>query len=465
MRITTRQKFSIWFSLYFIAFFILLSALFIVIFRYMYFRQIQREVGLEFSEIVKEYVQIDKQGLFFKRDSKGETLRSHLFADSMSALFVASDSSLLRAYGTFEVGLTKENLMPVISSLQVSLQNMKVVETTIVWRNQAYYALVTPIKYQSKPVASMVIAKSLHDLEDSTSTMIGIMLVLGALGVAGSVLVGYGASIRLLSPVHALIGAINKTSLHDIVPVDTLNGPRNDEFVQLIKTYNDMVIRLKTMASRQREFVANASHELKTPLARAVSSLDLLDVASPHFVSDVSHIKHDLLDINTLLERLLVLSKIRERGPIHEKTLLSTVLLTIQNYFSTRLTEKNISFVTHGIGNITIPLPKEYAVIVLQNIVGNAIKYSPHSTTITFSSEVNNGIITISVSDQGQGMNYLDKLRMFDRFFRGSKTRTGTEGYGVGMALVKEICDEYGATIEVLSAENKGTKITLTFLL
>ncbi len=462
MRLNTKHKFILGFSTYFIVFFLIISILFIFIFRFIYIKQIKQEVNLEFSEIIKEHVDVDNQGFFFKKDVRGETLRSHLFADNISALFIATDSSVLRAYGSFEIQNNTDQAV-ILTLINKSSKAHTVLQQIIKWNDESFQSLIAPITYKGIPIAYMVVAKSQKSVEESTSSMVAIIFSLGLIGVVGSIIIGYFSTSSLLSPVHKLIDVIEKTNLHELAYSNTIKGSPNDEFVILSKKYNDMIIRLKNMSTRQKEFIANASHELKTPLTRAISSLDVLAAQIPSNSTDITQIKEDLLDINTLIERLLLLARIKEKGQIEGSVILKTLMNTIQSFFETQLSEKKISLTTQVEDNISLPLPKEYAAIVFQNIISNAIKYSHHNSTIDVHAYKKNGQIHVLIQDQGMGMNYSDKLKVFDRFFRSSKARLVSEGYGVGLSLVQEICEEYNAIVNVRSAEKKGTTVEILF--
>jgi signal transduction histidine kinase len=224
-----------------------------------------------------------------------------------------------------------------------------------------------------------------------------------------------------------------------------------------------MLSRLGDMAGRQKAFIANVSHELKTPLARAISSLDLLSQDSRDAKKEADLIREDLFEINNLIERLLLLVRMRKDKQIDKPRiiLLKDFFEKLKKVFKIQLINKQITLNISGEEKGEFFIPKEYLNIIFSNLLLNSIKYSHSRTNIYISSFKDNGKMVISIADAGIGMDNEEAKRMFERFFRGKGVRG--EGYGIGLSLVKQICSLYNIEIKVVSRKDKGTTISLHF--
>lgn len=193
-------------------------------------------------------------------------------------------------------------------------------------------------------------------------------------------------------------------------------------------------------------FLVNASHELKTPLARAISSLELLP-ANPL----VLQIKKDLFEINSLFEKLLLLKTSR-------KNFVSPEIYRLESKELIEKLRQRFKFTALAPQNFNLSLPKEYLLIILTNFLSNATKYGVGKeiflTIKTFIDKVE-----ISVKDQGEGLGKNEQEKMFNRFYRGKKAFG--PGFGIGLSVVKQICDLYHLEIKVFSVKGEGTTVTL----
>jgi signal transduction histidine kinase len=216
------------------------------------------------------------------------------------------------------------------------------------------------------------------------------------------------------------------------------------------------------MTSRQKEFIANASHELKTPLTRAISSLEVLD--SPTLPSaEIQSVKEDLFHINDLLNKLLFLTKLRKGNylssglyTIDMKKLFQTVRDQLGNY----LEKKQMTLLTTTPDSVVTKLPSEYLEIILSNLISNAVKYSmPGKKTIVNVIE-SDAQTCFTIQDEGIGMTEEETHHMFDRFYRGKTLSNKEKGYGIGLSIVKQICDIYDLNIHITSQKGKGTMIS-----
>lgn len=222
---------------------------------------------------------------------------------------------------------------------------------------------------------------------------------------------------------------------------------------------NQALIPIAYNVRRQKEFVSGAAHELRNPLAALHARIEaLLRVKDAEMSADV------LKDLLTETKHLIALSEdllALEKGEMRSKNIREIVVSELIESTVLRVDamaeEKEIT-VTTDIGADTLRIdPKDFETI-LYNLLHNAIKYTPHGGTISVNWKHN----TLTIADTGRGIPKKDIPHIFDRFYKVDASR-GKEGSGLGLALVKEVVEKYGATISVQSEEEKGSMFIIKF--
>lgn len=222
------------------------------------------------------------------------------------------------------------------------------------------------------------------------------------------------------------------------------------------------------MVSEQNRFITDASHELRTPLTSLKAAIEVNLRNKDLTVNEAKKIlKSNLEDVNSLSmlsDGLIRLTQYKDDGsslPV-EDIKLTDVMKDATRRVSVLAKTKQIHIVnsvadTTIVGNAT--LLTELFVILLDN----AIKYSPKKKTITVTGTKTDGHIHIHVTDQGIGIRARDIPHLFDRFFRADKSRTKTtiSGYGLGLAIAKQIADRHKGTLQVESVLGKGSTFTV----
>jgi len=451
----TKHRLILLFTIYFFIFILLLGSIFIGVFRTMLVYQTRKDISFEFSEIIAEHIGIDEKGIFFKKDKKGDTLRSHLFNDGVNALFVDGNNTVIRAYGVFE--LKSDDTQGIFIKINQAKAKNVVLQEDINYSREKYVILISPIKFQNKVVGVMVLSKSYSLVHIVTNMSLVIFGIVGLLGLLGSFGLGFVITNSAFSPLYEIIRKINKTSLDQLDERVSFVGHPDDELIQLGDKFNTMLERLSQMSARQKEFIANASHELKTPLTRAITSLE---VVSKENITEgeLRPVKEDLFEMANLIDELLLLGKLKEGFAPQGESSLKKTLVFIQKKYEKEINEKNISFSLELKEDLVLPIPFDYAKIIFGNIISNAIKYSPTGGMIAIKKEKTG----VTITDNGLGMDENEMEHIFDRFYRGKGAKTSTKGYGLGLSLVKQICDMYRLEIRVRSEKNKGTSFYLS---
>ena len=211
--------------------------------------------------------------------------------------------------------------------------------------------------------------------------------------------------------------------------------------------------------NKQKDFIADASHELKTPLAVIMASSDELKGSKAN-EKYVDNIKYESERMNNLIKSLLDLSKLEKGVSIsnYKEENISKIIERISLTFEAIAFENNIEIETNIEKDITLKCSKEEIERLISIILDNAIKHSYKDSTIkvNLSKEKNN--INIEITNTGDPINPGDEERIFERFYRGDKSRNRESNrYGLGLAIAKNIVTNHNGTIKAYSKDNKTT--------
>lgn len=238
------------------------------------------------------------------------------------------------------------------------------------------------------------------------------------------------------------------------------------EFVTISENFNTLVEQLGKVDSLSNDFIANVSHELKTPLAVIQSYSTILqnsDLSEEERKEYLRKISVSTEQLSTLVSNILKLNKIEnsqtevknERFNISSQ--LSQSLLDLENLWE----EKNINIDFDVEDDVYINSDEELLQLVWKNLFSNAVKFTPNGGSIGVKL-INSGSKTkVVISDTGCGMTEETKEHIFEKFYQGD-TSHSEKGNGLGLALVKKIIDLTGGEIEVCSEQGKGTTFTVT---
>ncbi len=325
-----------------------------------------------------------------------------------------------------------------------------------------YYT--APITRDGMYVGVILFSALIQDVQNSVTDVIGkITMVFLAVAIATAVL-SFILSGWLTKPVVELTGAIRRTGTQGYGARVELKG--GGEMLELSKAFNRMSERIEAHDRVRDEFIANASHELKTPLsAMKLLSESILYQEEPdpaimkEFFNDVNHEVDRLSNIVTDLLRLVqddVEQEVVNREPVR----LDQLVLRTANRLRPLASKKGIALHVHS-EPVTIPAEPIRIEQVVGNIIENAIKYTDegHIDVRVFAEHTD---AVFFVKDTGIGIPEDALSHLFERFYRVDKARSrGTGGTGLGLAIANKIVTMHGGYIEVNSALGKGTEFTV----
>ncbi len=268
-------------------------------------------------------------------------------------------------------------------------------------------------------------------------------------------------------PVKRIVAAAEQIAKGDysvrIPRLKTLN--RADGLDEIIECFNKMAEELSGVETLQTDFIANVSHELKTPLAAMqnygtlLQQPDLSEEDRVKYAKSVSDASRRLAD---LITNILKLNKLENQQiyPASEQYALNEQLCECLLHFENIWEEKNIEIETNIEEDVLIKADPELLSLVWNNLFSNAFKFTENGGKVSLSMKAESGIATVEVSDTGCGISTEVGKHIFDKFYQGD-TSHATEGNGLGLSLVRRVIGIVGGDISVKSEVGKGSIFTV----
>jgi two-component system, OmpR family, sensor histidine kinase SenX3 len=226
--------------------------------------------------------------------------------------------------------------------------------------------------------------------------------------------------------------------------------------------------RERRVEAVRRDFVANVSHELKTP----VGAIRLLSEAVCEASDDpeaverfASRMLTESDRLTKLVQQIIELSRLQADDPLETPTpvTLDDVIAVAVDTSAIDAQSKRIDIVTGGTPGLEVFGNEEQVTAAVTNLVANAVSYSPHDSTVLVTTKAEDGSVEISVVDQGIGIPPDEIDRIFERFYRVDPARhRSTGGTGLGLSIVKHVAATHGGDIRVWSVEGQGSTFTLS---
>ena len=296
-----------------------------------------------------------------------------------------------------------------------------------------------------------------------TDDFLPLILQSGLIALFLSLVLAFLFARWIADPLQKVMLAARNLPSAEIKPVET-SGPH--EIQELTRAFNDMIARMQASQKSQREFVANVSHEMKTPLtsiqgfAQAIldgtaDTSDARQKAAQVIYDESGRMQRMVLDLLDLA-RLDAGTADITMSPVNMFGLLQAVA----EKFAPQSQRAGVDIKVDVAANLqTITADGDRLAQVFTNLVDNALKFTPRGGLISLHVSVTNGEMLVSVSDTGTGIPVEAQAHIFDRFYQADPARRGGEkhGAGLGLAIAHEIVQAHGGRISVRSRLGKGT--------
>jgi two-component system sensor histidine kinase TctE len=328
-------------------------------------------------------------------------------------------------------------------------------------------ALRVPVQPGSARGAVMIhVAERITVRSNSARQLIfGMVLPQAVLILAATLAVWYGVG-RGLRPLASLRREIESRSHLDLSALPEAQAPR--EVQPLIHAMNDLLARLSAALAAQQRFIADAAHQLRTPLAgiKTQTELALRNTQSDEVQATLRQLRTATEQTTRLVNQLLSLAR-AEPGAKHEYATqlidLSSLARESTTEWVPRAIERDIDLGFEGSDTaVTIDGNAFLLKEMLNNVLDNALRYTHRGGQVTVRVTPDTSRVRLSVEDTGLGIPESERERVFERFYR--VLGTGTDGCGLGLAIVREIAESHGAEIRLDSGRNGvGTAVQISF--
>lgn len=341
------------------------------------------------------------------------------------------------------------SIRPVFHDVQVSNARLRVLTVPLTIQN-------------SERIIGILQTASSLSLVDTIQRVLLVILFVGAavsMTVAG--LAGWFSTEQALKPLEAVTQtALQITRADDLSRRIPYLGPPDDEVGQLIHAFNQTLSRLENLFNTQRRFIADVGHELRTPLTVIKGNVDLMRRMNCTDDESMASIESEVQRLTRLVGDLLLLAQ-AESGklPLAQNLVeLDTVLLEVMSQMKV-LSKDRLQLRLGEIDQVLVCGDQDRLKQVLVNLIGNAINYTPVGGVVTVGLAKVENKARLTVSDTGPGIPVEDLPHIFERFYRGEKSRTRSrdgKGFGLGLSIAYWIVRNHGGQIDVSNREPNG---------
>jgi len=336
---------------------------------------------------------------------------------------------------------------------------------TLRWTLLGGYALASVLTFFNVWFSAELMFASEHDV------LLAIVLLVFAGGIA--TILGYFLSSTVTERINLLKGAAEKLAEGDLQTRVPVTG--RDEVAALSTTFNQMAEQLQAADKKQRELeslrsdlIAWVSHDLQTPLTSMRAILEALSdgvVDEPEMVRRyLLTAQRDVMSLSALIDDLFQMSQLDAGGfPLHRaQASLSDLLSDTLESFSQLARQQEVTLEGYVESDVDPVFMDTQAIgRVFNNLISNALRHTPGQGRVSVWVRRTGSGVEVTVSDTGEGIRTQDIPHIFERFYRGEKSRNrGTGGAGLGLAIARGIVHAHGGDIRVESELGKGTQFT-----
>ncbi len=324
--------------------------------------------------------------------------------------------------------------------------------------------LSVPLESPRGPAGVLQVAMTLSLLDATQRTLSTVLIGLAVFSMALAGLAGWLVTGQALAPLASATQVATRiTRADDLSSRIPLSGSESEEVAQLINAFNETLGRLENLFTTQRRFIADVSHELRTPLTVIKGEVSLMRKMGKVDEESLTSVEGEVDRLTRMVGDLLLLAQAESgRLPMDMKTVeLDTVLLEVFQQMRTLAGDK-VKLHIGEIDQVQVTGDRDRLKQVVVNLASNAIQYTPPGGKVTLSIHKDSNQARVYVSDTGPGIPVQDRAHIFERFYRGerSRKRSGgaqSSGFGLGLSIAYWIVRSHNGSIEVDSRPGQGT--------
>ncbi len=328
---------------------------------------------------------------------------------------------------------------------------LRILTVALVQNRQRFAILQVGTPLTSNDLLFMQIGKSLHYI-------ILVVIVL-------SIFAGYVLAARVFRPIRLLTRAARDLAAGNLgqrVPVPL----SHDDVHTLATSFNDMAVRIQEAFTQQRHFVANASHELRTPVAaiRSLAEVALTQQEPQAMANALRAVSQESDRLGKLINTLLLMAR-SDEGQLeldHDPVRLDLLAVDLIGSMETLAEERGLTLVAGKLAPVTVNGDAARIIQVVMSLLENALIYTAAGGMVRITITTTQHEVLLAVEDNGMGIEADDLPHIFERFYRADQARTrALAGSGLGLALARDLATAHGGEITVWSVPHIGSTFTL----
>ena len=332
--------------------------------------------------------------------------------------------------------------------------------------DQPCYIVGVPVDVVDKPVAVLFATSPAGDLVEYLKSVFKIfLLAAGIVCIIAFVIISYFTN-RMVKPLKQMLDATNSFSKGDFSKRIPVAG--NDEIGQLARAFNNMASTLAVTESSRRSFIANVSHELKTPMTTIGGFVDgILDGTIPYEKQDeyLGIVSSEVKRLSRMVRSMLDTTRIEAGEMELNLTTFDISELVRQSIFSfeQRVEEKELTLEGLEVDHIMVVADRDLMHQVVYNLIENAVKFVNIGGTISVFYKKEGNSIKTTIRNTGSGLSKEEANKIFDRFYKSDRSRTDQSGgVGLGLHIVRSILNYHKGDIACNSMQGEYTEFVFT---
>jgi two-component system, OmpR family, sensor histidine kinase CpxA len=374
-----------------------------------------------------------------------------------------------KRFGITAYVVSKDSPLQTTSETSTRLQRLTThiqqnIDSTVSYNSKPYF-VSAPVTTQDGKQLKIILKIPSHITDDFNFSWPDIILKL-TLAIVISGFICYVLSLYLSRPIRVLQRAARRLGRGDLqTRVGKEFSNRNDEFAQLGYEFDDMASRLQSLIQTHAQLLQDISHELRSPIARLSVALELARKKTNNASeAELNRIETECSRLNELIGKILSLSSLNRYD---KKIKLETC--NVQHIIQTVIDDANfeiqskhskIDFTVNG--NCILQANSALLRSAIENIIRNALRYTPTEQLIVVNLTQSTHCITITIRDHGEGIPEEKITHIFEPFYRVDDSRNAnTGGFGLGLAIAKKAISLHGGTIKAANRPEGGLEITL----
>ena len=320
--------------------------------------------------------------------------------------------------------------------------------------------LVTvPVVDQAQVVGAVRVAASTAAVDASVRRSWLRLALIGLAVIAAGLALAWFLAGTVARPVRRLVAAADRLGHGDLDARATEGGPR--ELDTLARAFNRMAETLTANVAAQRDFVANASHQLRTPLTGLKLRLEAIRSEGGEAAEQAAKADLEVDRLGALVDDLLELARASSSEPTGRSVDLGEQAARAVERWRTPAEQAGQTLRLEATATAGIWADPADVAHILDNLIENAVRYSPAGSDIVVAASSGHAGPYLSVSDNGPGIPPADRDRVFDRFYRGANGRQSGPGTGLGLAIVAELVERWNGRVRIV--EGPETRIEASF--